>query len=98
MKRGLIGPRLPIPAFRNSIVGPPKPVPARIAEDFFFSCFFLEEFLHRNVVLEVFCRFLFSAAFTGFFCRNSCRTGIPIFAEDSCGFLQNPVPAKSCLA
>ena len=47
MKRGLIGPRLPIPAFRNSIVGPPKPVPARIAEDFYFSCFFFEGISRR---------------------------------------------------
>jgi hypothetical protein len=44
--------RLPIPVFRNPFFGPPKPVPARIPEDFSFFLFFLEEFLHRNVVLE----------------------------------------------
>ena len=42
-------------------------------------------------------KFLFSAAFTGIYRRNSCGTGIPVFAQDSSGFLRIPAPAKSCL-
>jgi hypothetical protein len=33
---------------------------------------------------------LFFAAVTGFFCRNSCGTGIPVFTPDSSGFLWIP--------
>jgi biotin transporter BioY len=28
--------------------------------------------------------------FSGFFCRNSCGTGIPVFTQDSSGFLRIP--------
>jgi hypothetical protein len=92
--------RLPIHVFRIPFFGPQKHVSARIPEDFFFSCFFPEEFLHRSVVWEGSCKFLFSAAFTGFFCRNSCGIEITVFAQDSSGFLllRILVPTKSCLA
>ena len=59
---------------------------------FLFCCCW--EFLHRNVVLEGSWKFLFSAAFTGIFRRNSCGTEIPVFAQDSSGFLR--IPPDSC--
>jgi hypothetical protein len=69
---------------------------------------FSRGFFHRNVVLEGVSGIPVFAAFTGFFCRNSCGTRIPVFTTDSSGFLWNPpdsfgflripVPAKCCLA
>ena len=41
---------------------------------------------HRNVVLEGSLEFLFLATVTGFFCRNSCGTEIPVFTAESSGF------------
>ena len=84
--------RLPIPVFRNPFLNP-----RNLFLPGFLRIFFSEEFLHRNVVLKGFWKFLFSATFTRFFCRNFCGTEIPVFAQDSFGFLRIPVPAKSCL-
>ena len=65
----------------------------KIPEDFFFPVFSGGIF-HRNVVLEGSQEFLFFAAFSGIFCRNSCGTGIPVFTMDSSGFLW--IPPDSC--
>jgi len=64
-----------------------KTVPARIPEDFFFSCV-SGGICHRNVVLERSQEFLFFSVFTGIFRRNSCGTGIPVFTPESPGFRQ----------
>ena len=73
--------------------GPQKPVRARIPEDFFFSVFFggiSSQGCGFGGVLKI----LFSSAFTGVFHRNSCRTEIPVFAQDSSRFLQ--ISPDSC--
>ena len=44
--------RLVIPVFRNYFFGK-KNVPARIPEDFFFSCVFWRDFLQKRVFGEV---------------------------------------------
>jgi hypothetical protein len=63
-----------------------KPAPARITEDFFFLCF-PEGFFTGTWFWRWSQEFLFFAAVTGFFCRNSWGTGIPVFTLDSSGFL-----------
>jgi hypothetical protein len=52
---------------------------------------------HRNMVLEGSQEFLFFAAFTGIFCRNSCGTRIPAFTMDSSGFLWIPPDSSGFL-
>jgi hypothetical protein len=71
-----------------------KTVKKRIPEDSFFSLCFLEEFFTGTWFWRGSQEFLFFTAFTGFFCRNSSRTGIPAFTTDSSGFLQ--IPPDSC--
>ena len=71
-----------------------KNVPARIPEDFFFCVRFPEDFFSQKRGFgEVPGIPVFFAA-TGFFCMNSCGTGIPVFAPDSSGFL--PTLPDSC--
>ena len=72
-----------------------KNVPARIPEDSFFPCVFRRNFSQERGFGEVAGVPVFSI-FTGFFCRNSCGTGIPVFTPESSGFWRIPVPAKSC--
>jgi hypothetical protein len=67
----------------------------RIPEDFFFSLCFPEEFFTGTWFWRGSQEFLFLAAFTGIFCRNSCGTGIPAFTMDSSGFLQIPLDSYS---
>ena len=106
------GARLPIPVFRNPFFGPPKPVPARIPEDSFFSCFF---FFRRNFFTGTwFWRGLENSCFQPL--SQEFFPGIPAgqkflylhripldssgflrIPPDSSGFLRIPVPAKSCL-
>jgi hypothetical protein len=52
---------------------------------------------HRNMVLEGSQEFLFFTAFTGFFCRNFCGTGIPAFTTDSSRFLWIPQDSSGFL-
>ena len=66
----------------------------RIPEDFFFSLCFPEEFFTGTWFWRGSQEFLFLAAVTGFFCRNSCGTGIPVFTPDSSGFFL--IPPDSC--
>jgi hypothetical protein len=85
-----------------------KTVLARIPENFLFFLCFPEEFFTGTWFWGELQEFLIFAAVTGFFFRNSYRTGIPVFAPDSSGFLQVPpdssrflwipVPDKCCLA
>jgi hypothetical protein len=70
----------------------------RIAEDFFFFLSFPEKFFTGIWFWRGFQEFLFFTAFIGLLCRNSYRTGIPVFTTDSSGFLWIPVPAKRSLA
>jgi hypothetical protein len=63
-----------------------KTVKKRIPEDFFFFLCFPEDFFRGTWFWRGSQEFLFFAAFTGFFCRNSCRAGIPAFTMDSSGF------------
>ncbi len=80
----------------------------RIPENFFFFLCFPEEFFTGTWFWRGSQEFLFFADITGFFCRNSCGAGIPVFSPDSSGilqippdssgFLRIPVPAKHCLA
>jgi hypothetical protein len=67
-----------------------KTVPARIPEDFFFFLCFLEEFFIGTWFWRGSKEFLFFAAFTGIFCRNSCGAGIPAFTMNFSGFLFPP--------
>jgi hypothetical protein len=60
-----------------------KTVPARIPEDFFFFLCFPEEFFTGTWFWRGLQEFLFFVAVTGFFCRNSCGTGFPVFTPDS---------------
>jgi hypothetical protein len=62
----------------------------RIPEDFFFFLCFPEEFCTGTWFWKGSPEFLFLATFTGFFCRNSGGTGIPVFTPDSSGFLRIP--------
>jgi hypothetical protein len=76
----------------------------RIPEDFFFFLCFPEEFFTGAWFWRGMQEFLFFAAVTGVFCRNSCGTGIPVFTPASSGFLQIPpdsseslrIPPDSC--
>jgi hypothetical protein len=70
-----------------------KTVKKRIPEDFFFLRF-PEDFFTGTWFWRGSQEFLFFAAFTGIFCRNSCGTGISAFTKDSSGFLQ--IPPDSC--
>jgi hypothetical protein len=67
-----------------------KNFPARIPEDFFFFLCFMEEFFTGTWFWRGLQEFLIFAAVTGIFCRNSCRTEIPVFTPDSSGFLRIP--------
>ena len=69
-----------------------KKVPARIPEDFFFLRF-PEEFFTGTWFWRGSLEFLFFV-FTGFFCRNFCGTGIPVFTPDSSGIRR--IPLDSC--
>ena len=66
-----------------------KNVPARIPEDFFFSCIFRRIFSQEHGFgggRWNSCFFIF----TGIFCSNSCGTRITVFTPDSSGFLFPP--------
>ena len=89
--------RLHIPVFRDSILWTPKTFPVGFVRIYLFFLSFSRGIFHRNVVLEGSWKFLFSAAFTGILAGIP-RTGIPVFAPDSSGFLWIPVPPKNCLA
>ena len=69
-------PRLPIPVFRNPFLDPQNPFLQGSLRISFSPCFFLEEFLHMNMVLEESWKLLFSAAFTGIFCRPEQRSAL----------------------
>ena len=73
-----------------------KTVKKRIPEDFFFFMCFPEDFFPGMWFWRGSQDFLFFAAFTGIFHRNSCGTGIPAFTTDSSGFLQIPPDSCSC--
>jgi len=90
-------PRLVIPVFRNLFFGTKKPFLTGFLRISFFPAFSGGIF-HRNVVLEGagHRNSCFFFVFTGFFCRNSCGTGISAFTPESSGFWRVPVPAKSC--
>ncbi len=64
-----------------------KTVPARIPEDFFFSCVSGGILSQERGFGEVAGIPVFSV-FTGIFRRNSCGTGIPVFTPESPGFRQ----------
>jgi hypothetical protein len=63
--------------------GGSKTVKKRIPEDFFFFLCFPEEFFIGTWFWRGSQEFLFFAAFTGIFCRNSCGTGIPKFPPNA---------------
>jgi len=86
--------RLKIPVFRNLFFGPKKPFLTGFLRIFFPA--FSGGIFHWNVVLEGVTEIPVFSVFTGFFCRNSCGTGIPVFTPESSGFRRIPVPAKSC--
>ncbi len=79
--------RLHIPVFRNLFFGPKIPFLPGFLRISFFLCF-PEEFFTGTWFWRWPQEFLFFAAVTGFFCRNSCGTGIPVFTLDCSGFLQ----------
>ncbi len=85
--------RLHIPVFRNLFFGPKNPFLPGFLRNSFFTVF-SGGFFHRNLVLEVVAGIPVFAAVTGFFCRNSCGTGIPVFTTNSSGFLR--IPPDSC--
>jgi hypothetical protein len=80
---------LVIPVFRKIYFGQKKtflPGFLRISSFPVFS----GGIFHRNMVLERPQEFLFFFTVTGFFCRNSCGTRIPVFTPYSSGFLFPP--------
>jgi hypothetical protein len=77
--------------------GGSKTVKKRIPEDFFYFLCFPEEFFTGTWFWRGSQEFLFFAAFTGVFCRNSCGTGIPAFTTDSSGFLWIPLDSSGFL-
>ncbi len=62
----------------------------------FFLCF-PEEFFTGTWFWRWSQEFLFFAAVTGIFCRNSCGTEIPVFTPDSSGFLRIPPDSSGFL-
>ena len=78
--------RLPIPVFRNPFFEPPKPIPARISEDFFFRGISSQECGVEGVLkIPVFSHFykIFLQEFL--WDRNSCIcTGFLRIPPDSC--------------
>jgi hypothetical protein len=89
-------PRLHIPDFRNLFLGPKKTFLPGFLRIFFFLCF-PEEFFTGTWFWRWLQEFLFFAAVTGIFCRNSCGTGIPVFTLDSSGFLRIPPDSSGFL-
>ena len=94
-------PRLPIPVFRNSFFGPPKPVPARIPEDIFLLFFFFfffsggissqERGFGGVLKIPVFSRFHRNSLQEFLRDQNSCIcTGFLRIPPDSSGFLFPP--------
>jgi hypothetical protein len=87
---------LHIPVFRNIFFGPKKPFLPGFLRIFFPV--FSGGIFYRNVVLEVVAGIpVFFATFTGIFHRNSCGTGIPVFTQDSSGFLRIPPDSSGFL-
>ncbi len=85
--------RLRIPVFGNLFFGQKKPFLPGFLRISFFLCF-PEEFFTGTWFWRWLQEFLFFAAVTGIFRRNSCGTGIPVFTPDSSGFLR--IPPDSC--
>ncbi len=85
-----------------------KTLLARIPENFCFSCVFRGNFSQECGFRGGRMNSWFLLLSQDFFCRNSCRTEIPVFTPDLSGFLRIrpdssrliriPVPAKCCLA
>jgi len=95
--------------FQEFIFWTQKTVPARIPEDFFFSCVFRSIFSQERgfgevAGIPVFFRFYRNFSQEFLWDRNSCiypgisriPAGIPVFTPESSGFRRIPVPAKSC--
>jgi hypothetical protein len=88
---------LPIPVYRKLFVGSKKPFLTGFLRISFFPAF-AGGIFHRNVVLERSQEFRFFFRFYRIFLQVFLWAGIPVFTQDSSGFLRIPVPAKSCLA
>ncbi len=86
--------RLHFPVWQEFISWTQKTVPARIPQDSWGFLFVPEEFFTGTTFWRGSQEFLFFADITGFFCRNSCGTGIPVFTPDFSGFLR--IPPDSC--
>jgi hypothetical protein len=87
---------LPIPVFRNLFFGSKKPFLTGFLRISFFSCVFRRNFSQERGFGEVAGILVFSILQD--FLQEFLWAGIPVFTQDSSGFLRIPVPAKSCLA
>jgi hypothetical protein len=87
--------RLVIPVFRNIFFGPKKPFLTGFLRISFFLRF-LEEFFTGTWFWRGLQEFLFAAAFTGIFCRNSCGTVIPVFTLNYTRIRRIPPDSCSC--
>jgi hypothetical protein len=81
---------------RNLFLGLKNSLKKGFLRILFFLCF-PEEFFTGTWFWKGSQEFLFFATFTGFFCWNSCETGIPAFTMDSSRFLQIPLDSSGFL-
>jgi len=89
--------RLHIPVFRNLFFGSKKTFLTGFLRISVFPVF-SGGFFHRNAVLERSQEIRFFFRFYRNFSQEYLWAVIPVFTQDSSGFLPIPVPAKSCLA